>query len=108
VNFTSTRKCMMRSLRSLAINATVLLWILLSVSCAGLLLISPPARGQRTLEIAADFPGTYYQWKRCTKHFLWKCTEFEFVRETDDWTKPEVRKELIDQGYVCVPRGQTK
>lgn len=61
---------------------------------------------QRTLELAEDFPGFVYYYEECTKKFLGICTKYELKRWAWDLSKPEVRKQLIDMGFVAKVRAK--
>lgn len=71
------------------------------VSCAT---ASLPELTLRKLRISEDRPGFEYKYEVCIKKFLGLCTNKEMQTEYYDLTKPEVRKTLIDAGFIGVVR----
>ena len=69
--------------------------------CASLSDVIIPELENRTLQIAPDFAGLYYQWRICTKSFLGSCRKWEIKRETYDLNDLTVRAKLIDMGFVA-------
>lgn len=80
---------------------TTLFWISSSLSCASLLQASLPALENRTLRLSADIPGFEYQYEICAKRFLGICTKHQMTKETYDLTDPEIRKKLINMGFIA-------
>lgn len=61
-----------------------------------------PALENRTLRIAPDFAGFYYQWRICVKNGLFGgCRKWEMKKELYDLSDPGMRKQLIDMGFVA-------
>jgi hypothetical protein len=86
--------------RTLIIGVTLYLTGL-SLSCASLRGLSPPALENRSLRFSADAPALEYQWEECVKRFLGICTKYGMKRDVYDLTKPEVRRMIIDKGFVA-------
>jgi hypothetical protein len=58
----------------------------------------------RTLRIAADFPGFEYQYEdkeKCIKKVLFVCVRHPMKTDKYDLTDPALRKQLLDMGFVA-------
>jgi hypothetical protein len=55
----------------------------------------------RELRLSPDIAGFEYQYQVCSKSFLGICTKKERKKDLYDLTKPEVRKQLIDMGFLA-------
>ena len=74
------------------------------MSCASLAKPLLPALANRTLELAADFPGFWYQYPECSSKFLGICTKHKPKREQWDLRDPAVRQMFINMDFVCKAR----
>ena len=91
----------MKNRTSPFLSATMLCLITLSLNCASLQAVSPPQLENRTLRLSLDVPGFEYQYEVCAAHFLGICTKHEMKKEIYDLRDPEMRKKLIDMGFVA-------
>ncbi len=82
-------------------NITIIVFLLNS-ACASF--ANPPELTLRKLEISQDKPSLEYDYEVCIKKFIGICTKKEMKREYYDLTNPEVRKTLIDAGFIAVVR----
>lgn len=94
----------MRNLISLWILGAMLLLISSNSSCASLPSPSLPQLENRTLRISLETPTLEYQYEDCVRKFVGICTKREMKKLVLDLTKREVRKELIDKGFVVKVR----
>lgn len=79
----------------------VMLFLITSTSsCATSQLDLAPRLENRTLRISPDFAGFEYQYEVCVRDLLFICMKKQMKKDTYDLTKPEVRKQLIDMGFV--------
>jgi hypothetical protein len=70
---------------------------------------SLPALENRTLRISPDIAGFEYQYEdetKCIKKILWVCIEHPMAKEYFDLTNLEMRKKLINMGFVARVREQ--
>ena len=74
--------------------------ITLSLSCASSRLLGLPSLENRTLRISETIAGFEYQWEECDTKFIGICTKYKMVKETYDLNDIEVRKKLINMGFV--------
>lgn len=77
-----------------------LLFAVWSASCASSPLLGPPPLKDRVLELAPDFPGFYFQYRVCTKHFLVFCTQSVMQKDIYDLRDETTRKQLLAAGFV--------
>ena len=82
---------------------TMLFLIVFLLGCASLGKASPPALELRTLRISPSIAGFEYQYLVCVKQFMF-CWDYEMKREYYDLNNLEVRKKLIDMGFVGTVR----
>lgn len=94
----------MKSTISHLMLAVMLSLTISNSSCASLPLDSPPRLENRTLRISPDFAGFEYQYKVCVSKFLGICTKKEMKVDKYDLTDPEMRKKLLDMGFVLKVR----
>lgn len=97
----------MRNLINLTLIAATLFLTTSALSCASLSTVSPPALENRTLRLSPDFAGFEYQYEdpsACDKYVLFVCVHHPMKKDTYDITKPEIRKQLIDMGFVLKVR----
>lgn len=94
----------MRSITSRMVSVATLFLITWSLSCASSPLLLAPRLETRTLRISREVPGFVYEWEECTKTLLGICTRREMRKDLYDLTKPEVRDQLINMGFVAKVR----
>ena len=94
----------MRNGISLWLLAVMPFSITLNTSCASLALHSPPQLQNRTLRLSPDIAGFEYQWEECVRKFIGICTKHEMKKEFYDLNDVEVRKKLINMGFVAKVR----
>lgn len=94
----------MKSTTSLLVTVLMLFSITLSSSCASLALPSAPPLEERTLRLNAEFPGFEYSYFVCDKTFLGVCTRKKRVTDFYDISTKEMRRKLIDMGFVLKVR----
>lgn len=75
--------------------------IVSSFSCASLQILSPPALENRTLRLSPDIAGFEYQYVVCAKKFLGMCVRKEMKKDLYDLNDVEVRKKLLNMGFVA-------
>lgn len=63
-----------------------------------------PQLENRTLDISEDLPGFEYRYWICTKRFLGICTRQELKVEKFDLNDADLRRRLIDMGFVAKVR----
>lgn len=80
----------------------MLLLTSLSLGCSNASATLLPTLENRTLWIDLDKPGFFYNKYDCVKKTIFgACKEYQLKKFEYDMTKAEVRKELIDMGFVC-------
>lgn len=77
------------------------------MGCAAVEVVIPALRA-RSLLISLDKPGLEYPYKQCVKSLLGFCRKWESYKDEYDFTKPEVRKNLRDMGFVCQVRSKER
>lgn len=82
----------------------VITLIMFLTSCASFGISIVPELSQRTLRIDPNAAGFIYQYERCLKKFLGICTKKGMQVDKYDLTRPDVRKQLIDMGFVAKVR----
>lgn len=86
-------------------SVMMLCLITLSLSCASLPALLLPTLENRTLRLSSDIAGFEYQWQVCKRTGLFgKCKEYEMKKETYDLNNIEMRRKLIDMGFVAKVR----
>lgn len=93
----------MKNSTKILVSVAMLFLITLSASCASSLRRSLPALELRTLELAPDFPGFFYQYEVCAKKVVF-CLKYEMRKELYDLRDEAVRKKLGAMGFVAKVR----
>lgn len=62
---------------------------------------SPPPLKLRTLRLSNSLPGLEYRYEICVKKVIGICFKHAWTTDFYDLTKPEVRQQLIDMGFVA-------
>lgn len=78
---------------------TLLVWTF--VSCAT---VSAPQLENRTLRLSPDISGFEYQYEVCDQRILGICVKHKMVKDIYDLSNLEIRKKLIDMGFVLKVR----
>lgn len=94
----------MKNSKKILLSATLPLWMIAVSGCGSLQAVSPPRLQERTLELASDYPGAYYQFVVCVEPGFIRCRKEQIVREVFDLSDPEIRKQLMDADFVLVKR----
>lgn len=71
------------------------------LSCASSTIRGPVRLEERTLSLAPEAPKLVYYQEECVKKKLGICWDYDIVKYEYDLTKPEIRKQLIDMGFVA-------
>jgi len=83
--------------------------LLFSLSACASEAVKVPALENRTLFIAKDQPGFYYQWRECSKKGLFgNCREEKMVIEYYDLRDEKVRSQLRDMGFKATSERKLK
>lgn len=85
-------------------SATMLFLIIVCLKLSSCAMASPPALEMRTLTLRQDQPSLEYKYEECTSEFLGICFASELHHDLYDLSKPEVRKQLRDMGFVMQVR----
>lgn len=94
----------MRSTTKRLTFVVTLCLMIMSLSCASLLLAGPPALENRTLRVSPDIAGFEYQYYVCSKKFIGICVKQIIQKDLYDLTNVAVRNQLISIGFVGVVR----
>lgn len=79
----------------------VLFFCFFLIGCSSIALPSqPPQLKQRTLRLSLETVSLEYKYEVCNKKLIGICVSKKWVIDYYDLTKKEVRKELIDMGFV--------